>query len=97
MSDLLKKLLDRFIKQNLLANKKGRHLLNIDVKNADSCLSSDKINYGAEAASCLKKAHLADGVAKTFYLDAKSFYQSVTSYLQDDLPLKNSLLNNLQY
>lgn len=82
-----------------LTGQEGSKLLSVAVKDTSKCLALEQINIGNDSEACIKrvKSSVSAGVLKTFYLDARSFYQAVTSYLQERLPLNNSLLRNLQY
>lgn len=98
LSDMLLRLLQKFMTSDALADQEGRTLLTVNVKDMSKCLPVDQMNIGHESSACLNrvKSSLPNGVLQTFYLDARSFYQSVTAYMQGHLPLNNSLLRNLK-
>lgn len=98
LCDMLLRLLQKFMTNDALADHQDRTLLIVNVKDTSKCLSLDQINIGHEARTSLNrvKSGLPSGVLQTFYLDARSFYQSVTAYMQGHLPLNNSLVKNLQ-
>ncbi|GBN24967.1 hypothetical protein AVEN_245945-1 [Araneus ventricosus] len=94
MSNIVRKLLFRFISMESCQEKKDEELLEIPLK---SIMEKENLKYldvGHEANKMLSSIEAA--AKRCFKLDAKNFYFSVTSYLLKKLPLKNQLLKSIQ-
>ncbi|GBO10909.1 hypothetical protein AVEN_176766-1 [Araneus ventricosus] len=94
MSNIVRKLLFRFISMESCQEKKDEDLLEIPLK---SIMEKENLKYldvGHEANKMLSSIEAA--AKRCFKLDAQNFYFSVTSYLLKKLPLKNQLLKSIQ-
>ncbi|GBO10976.1 hypothetical protein AVEN_241825-1 [Araneus ventricosus] len=93
MSNIVRKLLFRFISMESCQEKKDEDLLEIPLK---SIMEKENLKYldvGHEANKMLSSIEAA--AKRCFKLDAQNFYFSVTSYLLKKLPLKNQLLKSI--
>ena len=98
LTGMLKKLLNRFVKYDVTSNLLGSELTKVDVKLASNWLPEEELRLGVETKGLLRnsKTCIKDGERKALCLDVRAFYQRVSVYLQEHLPLDNVLLKNLQ-
>ncbi|KAJ8033350.1 hypothetical protein HOLleu_23560 [Holothuria leucospilota] len=91
--DLVKSLLKRFVKAELVAGKAGKDLADIDVDKAENLLSDNELEVGATTRQ--KLARVGAGKKIQCLNNMKAFYTAATKYLLSQLPLKNTLLRTM--
>ena len=95
LTDVLRSTMLRFMKANVVVDKKGKDLFSIDVKKTDNHLSHKDIDVGHVVR---QKLHLLKSDnQKKIVMDMRSlsFYITACEYLQSHLPLDNTLLQHL--
>ena len=93
MSDILGKLMRRFMKTPALGNKYGSDLSSIDCKEFKFQLGDKELVIADATRKALKE--LTPDQCKHAMLGIQSFFQMTVSYLQQRLPLGNQLLRQL--
>ena len=91
--DMLRKLMRRFIRPELLMEKNGDALAKIDVSNRNNQLSDTEIELGIPCRNLIEP--LPSLLKKECMEGIRNFYSSSVSYLQEKLPYKNVLLQSL--
>ena len=84
MLHLLKQVTFRFLKQNKIQGKTVSELLKLDSKKVELQLRDDELEIGTKtrkAINDLKKV----GKLKQCYLGIRSFFTSITTYMQKSL------------
>ena len=87
---LLRLLMGRFIKKEVLMNKDGKKLETIDVKASNNHLDVKDIEIGEETRRAISK--LSVEKQKQFVLGAKLFLMTSAKHLVDKLPPLNTIL-----
>ena len=83
----------RFIRSDIIAGKKSKALLDIEIYQAENQLSLDKMDVRDEVRNLLTKC---SAELKTEHLKKmQSALISIISYLQENLPLDSTPLNDL--
>jgi len=95
MCELLKSLMGRFLKTQVLADKERKHLLAIDYSKPDNQLSMSQMEVGEKTRSALSK--LSHDQQKKALLGMKQFYVDTTKYLIGHLTLDNKLLRDVSF
>ena len=102
MTELLRNLLLRFLKLELVTGKSAISLIKIlkkDLK-AEDFLPTDKIEIGSEAhknLSKLKGEGAKNAAYHTTYREIEKFMEKSAGYLAKKLPFSNVLLKNVAY
>ena len=89
-SQLLRSVMGRFMKLELIEGKDGGSLAEVNVELADNHL--DNIDIGVNSRKALKQ--IATEKHKLILLGMKNFLMSSTKYLQAKLPLKNAVIKH---
>lgn len=79
-STLLKTFLNRFVKNDVVGNRTGRKLQDIDVFDNQNLVELEDMEIGADTEKTL--GALDEGKQKVKLYDIRKFYQSVSVYLQ---------------
>ena len=94
LSELVRKIMKRFLKQTVVQEKSGKALISIDVDLAENILDRQKeMEIGEPTARALKKVRAEQ--QKRTLMDMQNFYRTSTKYLMSRLPLDNELLKDL--
>ena len=91
MVDLLKQVMLRFLKQDVVKEKAVVELLKLDTKNVELQLKDEDLDIGKEtrkAISDLKQS----GKQSQCFLGIRSFYITLIAYIQKSLELRNPLV-----
>ena len=91
---LLKQLMQRLLKVECIG-KTVTELLCLDAKQVDLQLADEKLEIGDAAKKCIKEVK-NPGKQKQCYLDIRSFFTTVISYLQKSLELNNTIVEAMQ-
>jgi hypothetical protein len=83
----------RYVKTDLVGSKSGRELIEIRHKDVTNQLSDDLVVVGDETRKHLSKLKTDD--QHRILLSIRNFYTTVVSYLLDNFPLSNGLLQDL--
>jgi hypothetical protein len=99
MTELVRSLLMRFVKRDLIAGKSARSLVSVveTQLKAENYLHADTFDIGCEAGQILKqmKADKAQYSAyKSTIMDITKFFEKISAYMVKKLPLSNVLLKN---
>lgn len=92
--DLIKTILYRFLKEDLIKGKTGQDLSKIDPTQTENKIQHEKIDIGKPARQELQKVKSAL-VKKDCMLSIVKFYETTSKYLLQKMPLQNKLLNAL--
>ena len=92
--DLIRTLMLRFVKHDIVADAIGSKLVKLDVKDLNNCLDLKEMEVGSDTEKTLSK--LDSGKQKSLQYDMRKFYQEVTSYLAKTLPVDVALVKNIQ-
>lgn len=100
MTELVRRILMRFVKQDLVTGKSARGLVSfVESKlKSENYVSVDSFNIGTEAGKILKemKADKTQYTAyKTSTIEFTKFFEVCTAYMVKKLPLTNVLLKNI--
>ena len=93
MCFLIRTLMLRYVKAELVASKSGKELLDIKHKDVTNQLSDDLVVVGDETRKQLIK--LKTDVQHRILLSIRNFYTTVVSYLLDNFPLSNVFIQDL--
>lgn len=93
-SALLKSIMLRFIKFDVVGEKSGRQLTMIDAHERQNLMDIESMEIGADTQKTL--SNIDKGRQKTQRIEMLQFYQAVTSYLQTRLPLNDMLVRSVQ-
>jgi len=91
---VLKKVLMRFLKFEVVSGKSNSKLINIDCDNLDNCKSLKDMTIGQEVCDGLSK--LEGDRQKAVQIDMRTFYQQVSKHLSKKLPLHESVVKTAQ-
>ena len=91
--NMLRQIMYRFIKPELVQGKNGTELAQTDVKKADNQLPDERLNIGVKAKDYLK--NLSPLQKNECIVGMKLFFSKSTEYIQDRLPYRNTLLKAL--
>ena len=91
--DVLKLLMNRFVKSELVRGKSGADLAKLDINKSSNQLSDIKIDIGHITRMEMRK--LTPLQHKECMIGIRNFLCKCTSYLQDKLPYTNKLLKSL--
>ena len=94
LCELLQKLLLRFVKMEVLCQKTGKHLCEIDVNDVENMCTLETLEVGEatkKAMSTSKKEQ-----HKSILLEMRGFFCKAAEYLQKNLHLRNMVLNDVQ-
>jgi len=97
LSDLLKNILKKFLKCEVIKDKEGQDLLDTDIMKKDLMLSNDRIAIGESTRQLLPKKNITPLDKVGFFSDVKDAYAAVAKHLINRLPLDNSLLRRLRF
>ena len=92
LTTLLKMVMGRFIKKELLANKAAKGLSNISLEVLENHLAYKELEIGEQTRREIGK--LSQENQKKFLLGAKSFLVAATKHLVNKLPLENVILRS---
>ena len=92
LTTLLKMLMGRFIKKEILANKAAKGLSNISLEVLENHLAYKELEIGEQTRREIGK--LSQENQKKFFLGAKSFLIVATKHLVNKLPLENIILRS---
>ena len=92
---MLLSLIRRFLKPEVVNDKKGKELLLIDVIDKEKQLSRNKMNVGAEVPKLLKKISNNEKQRIEKLQCMQSAYIKMTEYLQENLPLDSGFLADM--
>ena len=93
-SELLKAVMLRFMKHDVVSCKTGRKLQEIDAHDSSKLLNLNEMEVGESTEKTMSA--LDTGKQKTIRYDMRKFYQAVTSHLQSKLPLNNTVVRTVQ-
>ncbi len=95
LTELLRRFLHRFVKEELILGKQVGTLMDIKYS-TESYMKASKFNIGNEAKNLMEEMKTSQsGAYKTFYLDVLKFFETTAKYMINKLPLNNVLLKNL--
>ena len=89
LQSILRSLMTRFLKQEVIKNKSGSDLAKTDVKKESHCVMVKEVEIGFGASRALAAASNESKV--NFRRDAKEILQSICGKIQDRSPLKYSM------
>ena len=100
MTEILRRLMTRFVKSDLIKDKKATDLLKVcsDQLKSDNYLAADKINIGSYANKLMKEMKSDKELHSSYKglcIDIVKLLQKCVSYLANKLPLSNTLLKNV--
>ncbi|MEW8547687.1 MAG: hypothetical protein AB2693_29620 [Candidatus Thiodiazotropha sp.] len=91
--DMLKILMNRFVKQDLIRGKSGPELAKLDINKLSNQQSDEEINIGQQTV--VEMRNLTPLQRKECLIGMRNFFCKCTSYLQEKLPYSNKLLKSL--
>lgn len=94
MNSLVRKLMLRFVKTDVVGSKSGDELAKVDVKELKNLRSLDDIEIGEATRQSMKKVKPEQH--KAVLLDIRQFFTITTQYLMKNLPLSNTVLQDVQ-
>lgn len=97
ITELLRRLLRRFVKDEMIQGKSARQLVEIKFT-TENCLPSASIDVGTEARKLLtemKTEKSLYGTYRTLCLDIKTLLETTAANVMKIMPLSNVLLKNL--
>ena len=93
-SNLLRSVMLRFIKFDVVGEKSGQQLANLDVQSSENLLDISNVEIGGDTQKTLLDVDKAK--QKMQKLEMLQFYKAVTSFLQTRLPLNDKLVRSMQ-
>ena len=81
----------RFLKQNEIQGKTVSELLKLDAKKVELQLKDDELEIGTETITAINDLKQV-GKQKQCYFGIRSFFTSVSTYMQKSLALRNLLI-----
>jgi len=97
LPELVRKMLLRFVKSELIEGKSVRHLLQVPLV-PESYVPDDKFSVGSDARAILKNLKVDKAqypVYKTLCLDIRKLFEACANHLLKKLPLSNVILKNI--
>lgn len=94
MNLLLRTIMLRFLKEEIVGSAEGSKLLDIDIENFDSFLPLKGMNIGEATRRALSQLKVDD--AKEARMAMRSFLTRLCKFCKESLPLKNALLKHLE-
>lgn len=95
MCNLLKSLMARYVKNEALKDKAGKHLLTVDYTKSDNQQPISQMEVGEKTRTALSTSKLSSDQQKIPLLGMKQFYLDTTKYLIGHLPIDNKLLRDV--
>ena len=93
LQSMLSTLMLRFLKADMINNKDGRSLLEIDVRNSEIQLDLEKMNVGVETLAILKKCNKDNRIM--YLKEMQEAFCKMTEHLQKNLPLDSTFLKDM--
>ena len=93
LQSMLSTLMLRFLKADMINNKDGHSLLEIDVRNSEIQLDLEKMNVGVETLAILKKCNKDKRIM--YLKEMQEAFCKMTEHLQKNLPLDSTFLKDM--
>ena len=93
LENMVSKLLSRFLKPEVVADKKGEDLLEIVVEDANNQLPLEKINVGPEVQKYLKKCNKQQ--REEYLKEMQNAFCKISNHLMEKLPLCSQFLKDM--
>lgn len=103
MTTLLQTIMSKFMKKDAITSSDkitlldGEKLAEIDVSNKETHVKLSKIDIGTRAKSLLISHEIPQEKQTAFRRSCLKLFTKSTEYLQENLPLKNTILKDAQY
>ena len=91
MVDMLKQVMLRFLKQDVVKEKAVDELLKLDTKNVELQLKDEDLDIGKETRKAISDLNQS-GKQRQCFLGIRSFYITIIAYMQKSLELRNQLV-----
>ena len=91
LRDLVVTIMLRFLKTDVVGNKTGRELQNINVRDVNNMLPLEQVEIGAATKQAMTKMVKVEQ-HKGLLMEMRNFFTCCTEYMQKNLPLDNGFL-----